>query len=136
LTSFGKAAAVIFSIGPVAKKCSGQCTEHQDRWAAAKTAAYLRAVAVIPPALEREDLLSLDDVIGGRQPGRAPQARRGFSWAQACAGVRDGSENLERRAGDGREVSQLGMHYGVDARRIVSVEARKLKAAGVTAYKP
>jgi len=55
----------------------------------------------------------------------------------AWRGVRDGSEKFERVGGDcSREVSQLGMEVCVTLGEIGSVEARKLKAAGVTAYKP
>jgi biotin synthase len=49
-------------------------------------------------------------------------------------GVRDGSEKFERVLGIIREVSQLGMEVCVTLGEIGPVEARKLKAAGVTAY--
>jgi len=52
----------------------------------------------------------------------------------AWRGVRDGSEKFERVLEIIREVSQLGMEVCVTLGEIGSVEARKLKAAGVTAY--
>jgi biotin synthase len=52
----------------------------------------------------------------------------------AWRGVRDGSEKFEQVLGIVREVSQLGMEVCVTLGEIGPVEARKLKAAGVTAY--
>jgi biotin synthase len=52
----------------------------------------------------------------------------------AWRGVRDGSEKFERVLEIVREVSQLGMEVCVTLGEIGLVEARKLKAAGVTAY--
>ena len=52
----------------------------------------------------------------------------------AWRGVRDGSEKFERVLKIVREVSQLGMEVCVTLGEIGSVEAHKLKAAGVTAY--
>src|SRR5947207_10189232 len=52
----------------------------------------------------------------------------------AWRGVRDGSEKFDRVLGIVREVSQLGMEVCVTLGEIGPVEARKLKAAGVTAY--
>jgi len=52
----------------------------------------------------------------------------------AWRGIRDGSEKFERVLEIVREVSQLGMEVCVTLGEIGSVEARKLKAAGVTAY--
>jgi biotin synthase len=48
--------------------------------------------------------------------------------------VRDGTEKFERVLEIVREVSQLGMEVCVTLGEIGPVEARKLKAAGVTAY--
>jgi biotin synthase len=48
--------------------------------------------------------------------------------------ARRGSEKFERVLEIVREVSQLGMEVCVTLGEIGSVEARKLKAAGVTAY--
>jgi biotin synthase len=52
----------------------------------------------------------------------------------AWRGVRDGSEKFERVLEIVRDVSQLGMEVCVTLGEIGLVEARKLKAAGVTAY--
>jgi biotin synthase len=52
----------------------------------------------------------------------------------AWRGVRDGSEKFDRVLEIVREVSQLGMEVCVTLGEIGPVEARKLKAAGVTAY--
>jgi biotin synthase len=52
----------------------------------------------------------------------------------AWRGVRDGSEKFERVLGIVRKVSRLGMEVCVTLGEIGPVEARKLKAAGVTAY--
>jgi biotin synthase len=52
----------------------------------------------------------------------------------AWRGVRDGSEKFERVLEIVREVNQLGMEARVTLGEIGSTEARKLKAAGVTAY--
>ena len=57
-----------------------------------------------------------------------------FCVGTAWRGVRDGSEKFERVLEIVREVSQLGMEVCVTLGEIGSVEARKLKAAGVTAY--
>ena len=57
-----------------------------------------------------------------------------FCMGAAWRGVRDGSEKFERVLEIVREVSQLGMEVCVTLGEIGPLEARKLKAAGVTAY--
>src|SRR5260370_15832884 len=52
----------------------------------------------------------------------------------AWRGVRNGSDKFEPVLGIVREVSRLGMEVCVTLGEIGPVEARKLKAAGVTAY--
>ncbi len=52
----------------------------------------------------------------------------------AWRGVRDGSEKFDRVLEIVRQVSQLGMEVCVTLGEIGPLEARKLKAAGVTAY--
>src|SRR5256885_10324012 len=52
----------------------------------------------------------------------------------AWRGVRDGSEKFQGVLEIVREVSRLGMEVCVTLGEIGSIEARKLKAAGVTAY--
>ena len=67
------------------------------------------------------------------QRARSQGATR-FCMGAAWRGVRDGSEKFERVLEIVREVSQLGMEVCVTLGEIGPVEARKLKAAGVTAY--
>jgi len=95
--------------------------------------AYCAQSARYSTGIEREDLLSLDDVMAAAQRARAQGATR-FCMGAAWRGVRDGSAKFERVLEIVREVSQLGMEVCVTLGEIGSVEARKLKAAGVTAY--
>jgi biotin synthase len=95
--------------------------------------AYCAQSARHSAGIEREDLLSLDDVMAAAQRARSQGATR-FCMGAAWRGVRDGSEKFERVLEIVREVSQLGMEVCVTLGEIGSVEARKLKAAGVTAY--
>jgi biotin synthase len=95
--------------------------------------AYCAQSARYSTGIEREDLLSLDDVMAAAQRARSQGATR-FCMGAAWRGVRDGSEKFERVLEIVREVSQLGMEVCVTLGEIGSVEARKLKAAGVTAY--
>ena len=95
--------------------------------------AYCAQSARYSTGIEREDLLSLDDVMAAAQRARSQGATR-FCMGAAWRGVRDGSAKFERVLEIVREVSQLGMEVCVTLGEIGSVEARKLKAAGVTAY--
>ena len=95
--------------------------------------AYCAQSARYSTGIEREDLLSLDDVMAAAQRARSQGATR-FCMGAAWRGVRDGSEKFERVLEIVRKVSQLGMEVCVTLGEIGSVEARKLKAAGVTAY--
>jgi biotin synthase len=95
--------------------------------------AYCAQSAHYSTGLEREDLLSLEDVITAAQRARSQGATR-FCMGAAWRGVRDGSEKFERVLEIVRKVSRLGMEVCVTLGEIGSVEARKLKAAGVTAY--
>ena len=83
--------------------------------------------------LEREELLSIQKITAAAQRARAQGATR-FCMGAAWRGVRDGTEKFERVLEIVREVSQLGMEVCVTLGEIGPVEARKLKAAGVTAY--
>jgi biotin synthase len=83
--------------------------------------------------LEREGLLSLENILTAARRARSQGATR-FCMGAAWRGVHDGSEKFERVLEIVREVSQLGMEVCVTLGEIGSVEARKLKAAGVTAY--
>src|SRR6266480_1021248 len=95
--------------------------------------AYCAQSAHYSTGLEREELLSLEEVMRAAQRARAQGATR-FCMGAAWRGVRDGSEKFERVLEIVREVSQLGMEVCVTLGEIGPVEARKLKAAGVTAY--
>jgi len=83
--------------------------------------------------LEREELLSTEQILSAAERARAQGATR-FCMGAAWRGVRDGTEKFERVLETVREVSQLGMEVCVTLGQIGAVEARKLKAAGVTAY--
>ena len=94
---------------------------------------YCAQSAHYSTGVEREELLSLDDVMLAAHRARSQGATR-FCMGAAWRGVRDGSEKFERVLEIVREVGQLGMEVCVTLGEIGSVEARKLKAAGVTAY--
>jgi biotin synthase len=95
--------------------------------------AYCAQSAHYSTGLEREELLSLEDVMTAARRARAQGATR-FCMGAAWRGVRDGSEKFERVLEIVRNVSQLGMEVCVTLGEIGPIEARKLKAAGVTAY--
>jgi len=95
--------------------------------------AYCAQSAHYSTGIEREDLLSLEDVMTAAHRARLQGATR-FCMGAAWRGVRDGSEKFERVLGIVREVSRLGMEVCVTLGEIGPVEAGKLKAAGVTAY--
>jgi biotin synthase len=83
--------------------------------------------------VEREELLSVETITVAAKRARAQGATR-FCMGAAWRGVRDGSAKFERVLEIVRDVSQLGMEVCVTLGEIGPVEARKLKAAGVTAY--
>src|SRR6266513_5643591 len=95
--------------------------------------AYCAQSAHYSTGLEREDLLSLESVLAAASRARSHGATR-FCMGAAWRGVRDGSEKLDRVIEIVREVSQLGMEVCVTLGEIGPLEARKLKAAVVTAY--
>jgi biotin synthase len=95
--------------------------------------AYCAQSAHYSTGVERERLLSMEDVMAAAKRAHAQGATR-FCMGAAWRGVRDGSETFERVLEIVREVSQLGMEVCVTLGEIGSVEAHKLKAAGVTAY--
>ena len=95
--------------------------------------AYCAQSAHYPTDVEREELLSVENVLAAARRARLQGAGR-FCMGAAWRGVRDGSEKFERVLEIVREVSQLGMEVCVTLGEIGPVEARKLKAAGVTAY--
>jgi biotin synthase len=95
--------------------------------------AYCAQSAHYSTGVQREELLSVETVLTAARRARAQGATR-FCMGAAWRGVRDGSEKFDRVLGIIREVSQLGMEVCVTLGEIGPVEARKLKAAGVTAY--
>jgi biotin synthase len=95
--------------------------------------AYCAQSSHYSTGVEREDLLSLENVLIAARRARSQGATR-FCMGAAWRGVRDGSEKFERVLEIVREVSQLDMEVCVTLGEIGPVEARKLKAAGVTAY--
>src|SRR5207245_559346 len=116
--------------GEEVQRCSlrsiktGGCSE--DCAYCAQSAHYFTGV-------EREALLSLENMLTAAGRARSQGATR-FCMGAAWRGVHDGSEKFERVLEIVREVSQLGMEVCVTLGEIGPVEARKLKAAGVTAY--
>ena len=95
--------------------------------------AYCAQSAHYSTGLEREELLSVETVLAAASRARLHGATR-FCMGAAWRGVRDGSEKFDRVLEIVREVSQLGMEVCVTLGEIGPLEARKLKAAGVTAY--
>src|SRR5881296_3598404 len=95
--------------------------------------AYCAQSAHYSTGLEREELLSLETVLTVARHARSQGATR-FCMGAAWRGVRDGSEKFEHVLKIVREVSELGMEVCVTLGEIGLMEARKLKAAGVTAY--
>ena len=94
---------------------------------------YCAQSAHYSTGLEREELLSIQRITAAAKRAHAQGATR-FCMGAAWRGVRDGTEKFERVLEIVREVSRLGMEVCVTLGEIGPVEARKLKAAGVTAY--
>jgi biotin synthase len=95
--------------------------------------AYCTQSAHYSTGLEREELLSVENVLAAARRAHSQGATR-FCMGAAWRGVRDGSEKFGRVLEIVREVSGLGMEVCVTLGEIGPVEARKLKGAGVTAY--
>src|SRR5213596_1044760 len=95
--------------------------------------AYCAQSAHYSTGVEREDLLSIEQIVDAATRARAQGATR-FCMGAAWRGVRDGTEKFERVLEIVREVGALGMEVCVTLGEIGLPEARKLKAAGVTAY--
>src|SRR5467141_1323526 len=95
--------------------------------------AYCAQSSHYSTGVQREELLSVETVLKAARRARAQGATR-FCMGAAWRGVSDGSEKFERVLGIIREVSQLGMEVCVTLGEIGPAEARKLRAAGVTAY--
>src|SRR6266567_2322766 len=95
--------------------------------------AYCAQSSHYSTGIEREELLSVETIAAAAKRARAQGATR-FCMGAAWRGVRNGSAKFERVLEIVREVSQLGMEVCVTLGEIGPAEARKLKAAGVTAY--
>ena len=95
--------------------------------------AYCAQSSHYSTGVEREELLSVETITVAAKRARAQGATR-FCMGAAWRGVRNGSAKFERVLEIVRDVSQLGMEVCVTLGEIGPVEARKLKAAGVTAY--
>ncbi len=95
--------------------------------------AYCAQSSHYSTGIEREELLSVETIAAAAKRARAQGATR-FCMGAAWRGVRDGSEKFEHVLEIVRDVSQLGMEVCVTLGEIGPAEARKLKAAGVTAY--
>src|SRR3989441_2810667 len=95
--------------------------------------AYCAQSAHYSTGVEREQLLSVERIIDVATRARAQGATR-FCMGAAWRSVRDGTEKFERVLEIVREVGALGMEVCVTLGQIGPAEARKLKAAGVTAY--
>jgi len=95
--------------------------------------AYCAQSSHYSTGVDREELLSLENVLAAANRARAQGATR-FCMGAAWRGLRDGSEKFERVLGIVRQVSRLGMEVCVTLGEIGPVEAHKLRAAGVTAY--
>src|SRR2546423_1273475 len=95
--------------------------------------AYCAQSAHYSTGLPREDLLSINEIVDVATRARAQGATR-FCMGAAWRGVRDGTEKFERVLEIVREVGALGMEVCVTLGEIGTIEAHKLKAAGVTAY--
>src|SRR5438094_6414602 len=95
--------------------------------------AYCAQSSHYSTGVEREELLSVETITVAAERARAQGSTR-FCMGAAWRGVRDGSAKFERVLEIVRDVSQLGMEVCVTLGEIGPVEARKLKAAGVTAY--
>src|SRR5438105_14516335 len=95
--------------------------------------AYCAQSAHYSTGVEREDLLSVEQVVDVAKRARAQGATR-FCMGAAWRGVRQGTEKFQRVLEIVREVSRLGMEVCVTLGEIGPAEAHKLKVAGVTAY--
>jgi len=116
--------------GEAVQRCSllsiktGGCSEN---------CAYCAQSSHYSTGIDREELLSVETIAVAAKRARALGATR-FCMGAAWRGVRNGSAKFERVLEIVREVSQLGMEVCVTLGEIGPAEARKLKAAGVTAY--
>lgn len=83
--------------------------------------------------LERQSLMTKDEVMPVAEAAKANGSTR-FCMGAAWKGVRDGDQKFERMLETVRAVSRLGLEVCVTLGQLGDEEARKLKAAGLTAY--
>ena len=103
---------------------TGGCSE--DCGYCAQSARYSTGV-------KAERLMGTEAVLEVARRARENGSTR-FCMGAAWRGVRDGDAKFEQVLETIREVSQLGMEVCVTLGQLSLAEARKLKAAGVTAY--
>jgi biotin synthase len=130
LISQSRAVHLDYWRGEAVQRCSllsiktGGCSED---------CAYCAQSAHYETGVEREDLLPLEQIVAAAKRARAQGATR-FCMGAAWRGVRDGTDKFNRVLETVREVGRLGMEVCVTLGQLGDIEARKLKAAGVTAY--
>jgi biotin synthase len=130
LISQSRAVHLEYWRGEAVQRCSllsiktGGCSED---------CAYCAQSAHYDTGVEREDLLPIEQIVSAAKRARAQGATR-FCMGAAWRGVRDGTAKFDRVLKTVREVGRLGMEVCVTLGQLGDAEARKLKAAGVTAY--
>jgi biotin synthase len=130
LISQSRAVHLEYWRGEAVQRCSllsiktGGCSED---------CAYCAQSAHYDTGVEREDLLPIEQIVSAAKRARAQGATR-FCMGAAWRGVRDGTAKFDRVLETVREVGRLGMEVCVTLGQLGDAEARKLKAAGVTAY--
>jgi biotin synthase len=94
---------------------------------------YCAQSARYQTGIRAEKLMHVDEVLPIARRAKDNGSTR-FCMGAAWRGVRDGDSRFEQVLETVREVSKLGMEVCVTLGQLSSVEARKLKEAGVTAY--
>ena len=95
--------------------------------------AYCAQSARYQTGIRNERLMDRESVLQMARLAKENGSTR-FCMGTAWKGVRDGESKFEQVLGIVRDVSQLGMEVCVTLGQLSLGEARKLRAAGVTAY--
>ena len=95
--------------------------------------AYCAQSARYQTGVQPEQLMNPEQVLEVARRARESGSSR-FCMGAAWKGVRDGEAKFEQVLKMVRAVSQLGMEVCVTLGHLSSIEAKKLKEAGVTAY--
>ena len=95
--------------------------------------AYCAQSARYQTGVQPERLMNPEQVLEVARRARETGSSR-FCMGAAWKGVRDGEAKFEQVLEIVRAVSQLGMEVCVTLGHLTSIEAKKLKEAGVTAY--